>query len=90
VIEDPMAYYQPILALGGPELARVLDEVSVSYRPSERQWRTAIDRAVPGGDGRYFTQKPATRRLAWQHVVFNEHPKLALRLDAHKKRALRG
>ncbi|WP_117213778.1 B12-binding domain-containing radical SAM protein [Allorhizocola rhizosphaerae] len=90
VIDDAMSYYQPILALGGPELAAVLDDVSTSYQPSETQWREAISRLVPGGDRRYFAAKPDDRRLPWQHIVFNDHRRLALRLDAHKMRVQRG
>jgi hypothetical protein len=82
-----MAYYQPILALGGPELARVLERVSVNYRPSEADWRRAVAEEVPGGDARYFRDRERDEVLPWAHIEYNERRKLALRLDAHRARA---
>lgn len=87
VISDPMTYYQPILSMGGPELAPVLMELSGSFAPSERQWRDAIHRLVPGGDERYFRERPWPACLPWQHIRYNDHRKLSLRLDAHRLRA---
>jgi hypothetical protein len=89
VIDDPMAYYQPILALGGPEMARVLDRVSGDFTPSEDRWRTVVAAEVAGGDHRYFRDRPPSEVLPWQHISYNSHQKLALRLDAHLTRAAR-
>jgi radical SAM superfamily enzyme YgiQ (UPF0313 family) len=87
VIDDPMTYYQPILALGGPELAAVLDRVSAEFSPGEEAWRRAVAEEVPGGDARYFRDRQPDEVLAWQHIGYNSHAKLALRLDAHRARA---
>lgn len=87
VLDDPMTYYQPILALGGPELAAVLDRVSYHFSPSEQDWRRAVDDEVPGGDERYFRDREHSEILPWQHITYNSHSKLALRLDAHRARA---
>lgn len=87
VIYDPMAYYQPMLALGGPELAPVLDRVSARFTPSEDEWRAAVAELVPGGDRRYFRDREPPKVLPWQHIVYNPHEKLALRLEAHRMRA---
>lgn len=87
VIDDPMAYYQPILSLGGPELAVVLDRMSGQFRPSEDSWRKVVAEEVPGGDQRYFRDRGPDEVLAWQHITYNSHRKLALRLDAHRARA---
>jgi radical SAM superfamily enzyme YgiQ (UPF0313 family) len=88
VINDPMCYYQPILALGGPELADVLEDVSTRFRPAEKHWRQAVDRHV-GDDARYFRHRSPDEILPWQHVVFNSHRSLAVRLDGYRRRALR-
>jgi radical SAM superfamily enzyme YgiQ (UPF0313 family) len=82
VIEDALAYHQPILALGGPELAPVLTRLSNRYRPSEAAWRTAISQLVTGGDARYFRARDDHERLAWQHIVVNDHQRLTHRLRA--------
>jgi radical SAM superfamily enzyme YgiQ (UPF0313 family) len=87
VIDDAMAYYQPILALGGPELAPVLDRLSRSFRPGEDEWRRAIAHEVRGGDVRYFRHRDPSEVLPWQHLTYNSHEKLAIRLDAHRTRA---
>jgi radical SAM superfamily enzyme YgiQ (UPF0313 family) len=89
VIDDPMTYYQPILALGGPELAAVLDRVSHEFSPAEDTWRRVVAEEVPGGDRRYFRDRSQREVLAWEHIEYNSHPKLALRLDAHRQRAAR-
>jgi radical SAM superfamily enzyme YgiQ (UPF0313 family) len=87
VMDDPMTYYQPILALGGPELAVVLDRVSRDFRPAESAWRQAVAEEIPGGDRRYFRDRGADEILAWQHITYNSHEKLTLRLGAHRARA---
>jgi radical SAM superfamily enzyme YgiQ (UPF0313 family) len=87
VVDDPMTYYQPILALGGPELAIVLDRLSGHFSPSEQDWRCAVEEEVPGGDQRYFRDREHSEILPWQHITYNSHPKLALRLDSHRARA---
>jgi len=86
VIDDPMAYYQPILAMGGPELAAVLDRVSPHFAPTENHWRSAVDRLL-GEARRYYRDRDPDEVLPWQHIVYNSHEKLALRLDAHRARA---
>lgn len=87
VVDDPMTYYQPILSLGGPELATVLDRLSGQFSPSEQDWRRAVEEEVPGGDRRYFRDREHSEILPWQHITYNSHPKLALRLDSHRARA---
>jgi hypothetical protein len=89
VIDDPMTYYQPILAMGGPELAPVLDRLSSMFSPSEEAWRRAVAQEVPGGDCRYFRDRAPDEVLPWEHIRYNSHSKLALRLDAHRARAAR-
>lgn len=89
VIEDAMAYYQPVLAMGGAELAPVLDRLSGTYSPTEAQWRKAVADCVPGGDTRYFRDRARDEVLPWQHITYNSHHKLSLRLDAHRARASR-
>jgi radical SAM superfamily enzyme YgiQ (UPF0313 family) len=88
VIDDPMCYYQPILALGGPELADVLEDVSVRFRPREDDWRAAVDRHV-GGDDRYFRSRDPDETLPWQHITYNPHERLSLRLLGYRRRANR-
>jgi radical SAM superfamily enzyme YgiQ (UPF0313 family) len=87
VIDDPMAYYQPILALGGPELAPVLDRMSRWFAPGEASWRTAVAELVPGGDRRYFRDRDPDEVLPWQHITYTDHQRLSLRLEAHRARA---
>jgi radical SAM superfamily enzyme YgiQ (UPF0313 family) len=89
VIDDAMAYYQPVLAMGGAELAGVLDRVSGSFSPTEAEWRTAVAGGVPGGDERYFRDRAPDEVLPWQHITYNSHRKLSLRLEAHRTRAAR-
>jgi radical SAM superfamily enzyme YgiQ (UPF0313 family) len=89
VINDPMCYYQPVLALGGPELTDVLEEVSSRFRPAEEHWRRAVHHHV-GGDERYFRHRSPDEVLPWQHIVFNSHRRLSVRLDGYRRRALRG
>lgn len=88
VIDDPMCYYQPILALGGAELADVLEEVSARFRPREDEWRAAVRRHV-GGDDRYFRPRARDETLPWQHITYNAHERLSLRLAGHRRRANR-
>ncbi len=87
VLNDPMTYYQPILALGGPELAPVLEALSGAFSPDEGAWRRAVKKEVPDGDRRYFRDRGSDEVLAWEHITYNSHRKLALRLDAHRTRA---
>jgi radical SAM superfamily enzyme YgiQ (UPF0313 family) len=89
VIDDAMTYYQPILALGGPELAVVLDRLSPEFSPTEEAWRAAVAHEIPGGDRRYFRDRAPHEVLPWQHIQYNSHPKLTLRLNAHRARAAR-
>lgn len=89
VIDDAMTYYQPILALGGPELAVVLDRLSPEFSPTEEAWRAAVADGIPGGDRRYFRDRAPDELLPWQHIQYNSHSKLTLRLDAHRARASR-
>ncbi|MFL6130970.1 MAG: hypothetical protein ACJ73E_18140 [Mycobacteriales bacterium] len=87
VLDDPMAYYQPILSMGGPELAPVLDRLSDRFAPTEDEWRAAVADEVPGGDRRYFRDREPDEVLPWQHITYNSHRKLELRLEAHRMRA---
>ncbi len=89
VLDDAMTYYQPILALGGPELAVVLDRLSHEFSPDEDAWRVAVAGEIPGGDRRYFRDRGPGEVLPWQHIQYNSHSKLTLRLDAHRARAAR-
>lgn len=88
VVDDPMCYYQPVLALGGPELAPVLVELSAKYQPSEDDWRTAVWKHV-GDDGRYFRPRSESDVLPWQHIVYNDHESLSVRRRAHVEKASR-
>jgi radical SAM superfamily enzyme YgiQ (UPF0313 family) len=87
VIDDPMCYYQPILALGGAELADVLEEVGARFRPREDDWRAAMRRL--GGDDRYFRSRERDETLPWQHITYNSHERLSLRLQGYRRRANR-
>jgi hypothetical protein len=86
VINDPMCYYQPVLALGGPELAPVLLDLSETFRPSEEQWRSAIWRHV-GDDRRYFRDRDQDERLPWQHIIVNDHDALSRQLAGRTRTA---
>lgn len=88
VIEDAMCYYQPILALGGPELATVLLDMSSRYLPTEDDWRSSVWRNV-GDDSRYFRERPEDERLPWQHIIYNDHDQMAVRLKVHRSKAAR-
>ena len=89
VMDDPLCYYQPINAMGGPEVADVLEDVSVSYRPTEDQWRQAVVSHI-GSDERYFAPRKDDDVLPWQHVVFNDHERLATRFKGLIRKVSRG
>ena len=88
VIDDAMCYYQPILALGGEELAPVIDELSESYLPDEQDWRVAVWKHI-GDDRRYFRDRNEDERLPWQHIVYNDHGKMSKRFANFTKIAQR-
>ena len=70
------------------EVATVmLDRLSDRFAPTEEEWRRAVEEEVPGGDRRYFRDRPPGEVLPWQHIVYNSHRKLELRLEAHRMRA---
>lgn len=88
VIDDPLCYYQPINAMGGPEVADVLEDVSVSYHPTEDQWKQAVARHV-GSDERYFAPRKDDDVLPWQHIVFNDHERLSARFKGMNRKVSR-
>ena len=89
VIDDPMAYYQPILSTGGVELAPVISALSKQFRPSESAWRRQI-RDLVGSDLRYFRERGDDEVLPWEHIIYRDHRRLSKRLDAHRMRAKGG
>jgi hypothetical protein len=60
--------------------------VSASFSPSEDDWRNAVWKHI-GDDNRYFVPREHPRRLPWQHVVYNDHENLQIRLGAHQAKA---
>jgi len=91
VIPDAMAYYQPILARGGSELAEVIMDVSGSFAPTEDEWRRRVKSYIRDGDKRYFTAVDSEARLPWQHIEFSSHARLLSRraaLPARRKPSL--
>ncbi len=78
VIPDPMAYYQPVLALGDDQSAAVLAHLYQQTEVSEEDWRGAFVR-LGMDDARYFTAKDLSRTLPWEHIVYNDHQKLKRR-----------
>lgn len=78
VIDDPMVYYQPVLALGDFDAGKVLERLYRRASVSERDWERAF---VELGldDSRYFTAKDPDRRLPWEHIAYTEQQRLRRR-----------
>jgi radical SAM superfamily enzyme YgiQ (UPF0313 family) len=78
VIDDPMVYYQPVLALGDLDSGRVLEHLYRRKRVSEADWRDAF-RRLGLDESRYFTAKDPDRTLPWQHVAYTDQERLRRR-----------
>ena len=81
VIEDPMLYYQPILALGDYNSSNVLLRLMSVTSPTEDDWQRAFDESGLS-DLRYFSPKDPTRRLPWEHIGYVGHEKMKKRAAA--------
>jgi radical SAM superfamily enzyme YgiQ (UPF0313 family) len=84
VIEDPMLYYQPILALGDYNSSSVLLRLMSVASPTEDDWQRAFDE-LGLSDLRYFSPKDPTRRLPWEHIGYVGHEKMKKRAAALMK-----
>ena len=84
VIEDPMLFYQPVLALGDYNASRVLQRLLAQAQPGEDDWQRAFaDLGL--SDARYFSPKDPTRRLPWEHIGYVAHEKMKKRAAALMK-----
>lgn len=78
VVDDPMVYYQPVLALGDHQSAQVLQRLYRRPNVSERDWQNAFaDLGL--SDSRYFMPKDGQRRLPWEHIAYSDQEKLRKR-----------
>lgn len=78
VVDDPMAYYQPVLALGDHNSARVLRHLYRRHVVTEQNWRRAF-LELGLSDERYFTAKDPDRRLPWEHIAHTDQARLRRR-----------
>jgi|GEM_PF-2123833 len=78
VIDDPLLYYQPILSIGDLDSAKVLRHLYKVDNPGEREWHSAF-RQLGLSDAKYFTDKPVSEVLPWEHLVFVDHDKMRKR-----------
>ena len=80
VIDDPMCYYQPILARGDPRLGNILLELSRYSQPTEAQWKEALARHRID-DSSFFDSRDPNDRLPWEHIDYANHQKLKSRFS---------
>jgi hypothetical protein len=78
VIDDAMAYYQPVLALGDTQSAQILLDLYRKPTVTEPDWRTAFTRRG-FDDTRYFEARGLEDRLPWEHIGYQDHAKLRRR-----------
>lgn len=78
VINDPMSYYQPILALGDLNAGRVLAHLYQKPECPEVLWRTAFHE-LGLDDQRYFSDKDPDKQLPWEHISHSSHQRLKKR-----------
>lgn len=84
VIDDPMVYYQPVLALGDDNSARVVEALYPMRQVGEQDWIGAF-RDLGLDDGRYFTAKDPERTLPWEHIGYVQHERMKRRARALMK-----
>jgi radical SAM superfamily enzyme YgiQ (UPF0313 family) len=85
VIDDPMCYYQPVLALGDGDAGRVISLLSTKPEVREDDWKRAF-RELGIDDSRYFETKSPTGRLPWEHISYVDHGKLTRRFRSYRAR----
>lgn len=79
IIDDPMCYFQPILALGDSQVGQVLAHLYTKADVTEADWRSAFPE-LGLSDQHYFRPKDPDRRLPWEHIVYSNHSLLKRRL----------
>lgn len=84
VIDDPMVYYQPVLALGDDNSARVVETLYRKRRVAEEDWLGTF-RDLNIDDTRYFTAKDPERTLPWEHIGYVQHERMKRRARALMK-----
>ena len=84
VIDDPMVYYQPVLALGDDNSARVVEALYPRALVREADWVRAF-RDLGLDDTRYFTAKDPDRTLPWEHIGYVQHDRMKRRARALMK-----
>jgi radical SAM superfamily enzyme YgiQ (UPF0313 family) len=78
VIDDPMCYYQPVLALGDFNSGKVLAHLYQRAEVTEVDWMQAFHE-LGFDDTRYFSMKDPSRTLPWEHIQYTDHQKLKRR-----------
>jgi radical SAM superfamily enzyme YgiQ (UPF0313 family) len=78
VVDDSMVYYQPVLALGDANSARVLRHLYRRPTVTEQDWQRAFVE-LGLSDERYFTAKDPERRLPWEHIAYTDQERLRRR-----------
>lgn len=78
VVPDPMVYYQPILALGDGNSARVMAHLYRRAEVAEEDWINAFYE-LDLDDGRYFTACDPARTRPWEHIAYQDHQRLKRR-----------
>ncbi|MCG8352546.1 MAG: hypothetical protein MI924_32675 [Chloroflexales bacterium] len=81
VIEDPMVYYQPVLALGDYNAGRVLEHLYRKPHVAESDWLKAFHE-LGFDDSRYFSPKDPLQTLPWEHIACTDHQRLKRRAGA--------
>jgi hypothetical protein len=81
VIDAPLSYYQPVLALGDFNSGKILEYMHKRSTCSEEEWKKAFHQ-LGISDNRYFSDKDLSKTLPWGHINYYSHTKLKKALNA--------